>query len=119
MSLRGQICSSTFLEIEDGSRSTSNLQDSWRCSCDLAERSDAVVPHRVDPRDGFDELTRLHRSSDLEHGDDHLTDEPGFRRSAHGSLEGGEPPSILIFFFRTATGDFKTFPALARGLGMP
>jgi hypothetical protein len=113
MSLRGQICSSTFLEVEDGSRSTSNLDDSWRCSGDLPERCDGVVPHRVDPRDRFDELTRLHRSSDLEDGDDHLPDEPGLRRSPHVSPERGEPPSILIFFFLTATGAFKTFPTLA------
>lgn len=119
MSLRGQICSSTFLEVEDGSRSTSNLDDSWRCSGDLPERSDGVVPHRVDPRDRLDELTRLHRSSHLEDGDDHLTDEPGLGRSAHGSPERGEPPSILISSSLTATGDFKTFPTLAEGQGMP
>jgi hypothetical protein len=113
MSLRGQICSSTFLEVEDGSRSTSNLDDSWRCSGDLPERCDGVVPHRVDPRDRLDELTGLHRPSNLEDGDDHLTDEPGLRRSPHGSPERGEPPSILIFSFLTATGAFKTFPTLA------
>jgi hypothetical protein len=57
-------------------------------------------------------LTRLHRSSHLENGDDHLPDEPGLGRSAHGSPERGDPPSILIFFFLTATGAFKTFPTL-------
>jgi hypothetical protein len=93
MSLRGQICSSTFLEIEDGSRSTSNLHDSWRRSGDLPEGRDGVVPHRVDHRDWLDELTRLHRSSKFEDGDDQFTEMVGLGCSGH---RGGALPTPYL-----------------------
>lgn len=112
MSFAGKFCLPTFLEVKNCPRSTSNLHDSGRGSGDLPQRSNGVVPHRVKPRDRLDELTRLHRSSDLEDGDDHFTDEPRLGGPSHGSPERGDPPSILIFFFLTATGDFKTFPTL-------
>jgi hypothetical protein len=57
-------------------------------------------------------LPSLHRSSNLEDRHDDLPDEPGLRGSPHGSVERVDPPSILIFFFLTATGVFKTFPTL-------
>lgn len=113
MSLLRQICPSAFLEVEDGSRSSANLHDSWRCSGDLSERSDGVVPHRVEPGDRLDELPSLHRSSNLEDGDHGFTQEPRLTAPTHGSPERGDPPSILISSSLTATGAFKTFPTLA------
>ena len=83
MSFRGEICSSTFLEVEDGSRFVAKKNHSLGLRCDHAERMDREPPHRLDLGDRGDQVPSLSRSEDLENGDDQFTESLGLPRTGH------------------------------------